>query len=451
MLAGRPAYTAAMSEDSNAENSLRVFAQRMRDRRAQAGAPSLRTLEKLTKKIGQGYPRTTISDKLTGKSFPDWEFVKAFLAACALPGVVEEDDLQEWRTKYQEVRLALAKSRAGRRRAAEVAEQLVRDTGEPWLVNLLLQQSTDRLPPSAAEVSPSSIHSRRVMTLTGHTGWVAGLAFSPDGTLLATSGGDATVRIWETATGTTVRGLTTHSAPVRSVAFSPDGSLLASASDDRTVRVWETSTGSSVQVLTGHTSGAMAVAFSPDGTTLASAGLDQTVRVWDAATGIPVRTLTGHTGEARSIAFSPDGSLLASASDDRTVRVWEISTGTEVRVLTGHTGPLRCVTFSPDGILLASAAHDQTVRVWEAATGKPVHTLADHAAGVNGVSFSPDGSLLAVAIHGWDQTVRMLATATWKQERALAVNHKAYSVAFSPDGSLLATSGWDTAVRLWEI
>jgi WD40 repeat protein len=289
---------------------------------------------------------------------------------------------------------------------------------------------------------------RLTRTLIGHEDLVRGVAFSPDGTLLATTSYDCTVRLWDLATGQPARTLTGHEDVVRGVAFSPDGTLLATACYDCTVRLWDLATGQTTRALTGHDRAVRGVAFSPDGTLLATASDDRTARLWDLATGQTTRTLTGHESTVDALAFSPDGALLATASYDCTARLWDLATGQPARSLTGHEGDVNEVAFSPDGTLLATASDDRTARLWDLATGQTTRTLTGHEDAVRGVAFSPDGAMLATTSN--DKTTRQWDLATSKCIRVhIGHTNAVVGVAFSPDGTMLATTSSDCTVRLW--
>ncbi|OAI47349.1 hypothetical protein AYO44_09575 [Planctomycetaceae bacterium SCGC AG-212-F19] len=195
-------------------------------------------------------------------------------------------------------------------------------------------------------------------------GPVKGIAFTPDGTLLAAAEWRNTVHVWDVKARKEVRVLRGHVEPVVAVAFSPDGRLLASASHDQTVKIWDAATGQPMHTLLGHISRLTSVAFAPAGDVLASASNDGCVKLWNGKTGELLRELRGHTGAVGSLAFSPDGRTLFSAGDDWMVRQWDVKTGAAVATIRGHTGAVRMLALDAPGHRLVSGGHDQTVRLW---------------------------------------------------------------------------------------
>lgn len=251
----------------------------------------------------------------------------------------------------------------------------------------------------------SSFSQSSAITLQGHTGWVCSVAFSPDGTTLATASSDYTIKLWDVRTGICLKTLLGHSRWLRAVAFSPNGALLVSGSGDYTVKLWDVRTGICLKTLRGHIGWIWAVAFSPDGRTVASASEDKTVRLWDVHTGEVLNTFEGHKSWVQSVAFNPDGQTLASGSCDRMVRLWDVRTGEALKTFEGHRSWVQSVAFSPDGRTLASGSCDQTVKLWNISSGECWQTLLGHSSWVWSVIFSPDGQTLASGSQ--DETIKL--------------------------------------------
>jgi WD40 repeat protein len=293
---------------------------------------------------------------------------------------------------------------------------------------------------------------RETLTLKGHVGIVWGVAFSPDGSRIATASFDKTAKVWDSRTGRETLTLRGHQRAVQGVAFSPDGSRIATASVDKTAKVWDARTGRETLTLRGHQGMVQGVAFSPDGTRIATASYDKTAKVWDARTGRETLTLRGHQGtqgSVQSVAFSPDGTRIATASGDRTAKVWDARTGRETLTLKGHQNWVVGVAFSPDGSRIATASSDKTAKVWDARTGREALSLDGHQEGLKGVAFSPDGSRIATASD--DKTAKVWDARTGREALTLKGHHGLVEgVAFSPNGSRIATASYDKTAKVWD-
>ena len=296
------------------------------------------------------------------------------------------------------------------------------------------------------EVSPYLI-----ATLEGHTEEVASVAFSPDGTLLASGSLDDTVKLWDVSTERQIA--TLPGRPPLLVAFSPDGKTLAVGTWDHTVELWDVATQERIATLGHEVVVSYTVSFSPDGKTLAVGTWDNTVELWDVATQERIATL-GHEAVVNAVSFSPDGTLLASGSRDNTVKLWDVATRERIATL-GHGAEVDAVSFSPDGTLLASGSGDGTVKLWDVATRDQIATLKHHTNGLyNGgatsASFSAsDGALLATkgesgSVILWDVLTREKIVTFWHTDEIR-------SMSFSPDGTTLAAGGADGTISLWNI
>jgi WD40 repeat protein/DNA-binding SARP family transcriptional activator len=309
---------------------------------------------------------------------------------------------------------------------------------------------------------------KRVLSFHGHDGDVTDVAFSADGSRLASTGEDGTLKVWNPSTGRLVSSLAAPGV-ASGPSFSADGSLVAAAWAEpvNQVRVFDLSTD---RVLSSVPVGAVDTALSPDGKRVAVAGWaspsGKVGAVFDVRSGDEAFALRGPNCCAsptnRGISWRPDGRLVA-ASSAGTARVWDAETGAVRYTLRGHSGFVLSVAWSPDSSRLVTGGSDGTAKVWEIGF-HPVRerwslSAQETKSGIVGVAFSPDGKRVMAgdasssAVEVWD--LGPTGDAEWANLPAPGYP----GAEFMPDGRRVVTSSWERrpyrragrAVTIWDL
>lgn len=286
--------------------------------------------------------------------------------------------------------------------------------------------------------------------IAAHEEYIYQIAFSRDGALMATAGGDNTAIIWDVASRRK-RHVLKHESAVYTAQISPDGKRVATGSGDGCVALWDTHTGDLLLRTRRHADAVYCLAYSPNGQLLASAGGstdggDAVCRISTAADLQPVTELAGHERQVYGLTFSPDGNTLASGSSDKTIRLWNLGSS-KARVLRGHTSDVYRSAFSPDGQHLATASQDSTVRLWSVPSGRILHTFKGKPHNpFYTVTFSPDGHTLAAV--GDDRRLHLFDSTQLTPRSQQELSKKAlYALAFHPAHPFLSTGGEDGQVH----
>lgn len=324
--------------------------------------------------------------------------------------------------------------------------------------------------------------------------WIVGLAWSPDGTQIASCAYEPEAKIWNATTGDHERSLYGHRSFVSSIAYSPDGKQIATGSRDTTLRFWDAQDGAPLSTLWGQYSGIEDLAFNPAGNTVATSGtwciktwsaesepkrgissdyyqriLDLevspdskrvlasdnrgTVAEWD----IESQEIVEHICAAaqppsavRSACYSPNGKKIAWANDDGQVILRDRILKTD-RIFRGHTAQVNSVCFSPDGATVYSASDDNSVRTWNVVDGTST-VFCRAKSGIKKVLVSPDGHWIVtmqegqISVHDANQGNRV---AHWQKEHDF--NAHKYALAIHPNSTQIAAPIGKNQVAVWEI
>ncbi|MBL7498138.1 DUF4062 domain-containing protein [Frankia sp. CNm7] len=294
---------------------------------------------------------------------------------------------------------------------------------------------------------------RRV--LAGHAGDVTALVVAPGGSWLASAAGDGTIQVADPRAVSNRVLVPGHARPAHALVAAPSGSWLASAGGDGTVRMWDpAAVGAERAEPVGRIRGVSALeAAGPDGWLAVGAG-DGVLRLWDAGAGEERAALTGHPTSVRALAAPPGGQWLASLDDDNVARLWRPREGTHtVLASAGRAAPVSALLADPRGSWLATGGPDAVVRLWDPASGAQRAVLTGHGQGVLALAAPADGSWLASA--GGDATVRVWDPAGGPGSAPLHVfdghTSRVPWLAAAPDGSWLASAGIDGTIRIWDV
>ncbi|SMQ53070.1 unnamed protein product [Zymoseptoria tritici ST99CH_3D7] len=287
--------------------------------------------------------------------------------------------------------------------------------------------------------------------------YVCDVAFTPDGTLLASGSLDEWVRVWDTSTGAVACKYEGQTDKISAIDISLDGQLLASGSDDFTVQIWNMDTKKTRYILKGHARWVNTVAFSPDRRWLASGSSDETVKLWDMETGEGFRSIEPNSDSVNSISYSPNGRFLAIGTSNNLIHIWDTLDQEFIQELSGHQGAVHSVQFSPDGLQILSGSDDTTIRFWEVGSSSwdraseiETRVFKGHTSKVWAVAYSHNAEIIAsgsedMAIKIWDP-ISGDVLFTLKGHTS-GIN----SVAFSPDDQRIASGSFNDDVMLWDV
>lgn len=279
---------------------------------------------------------------------------------------------------------------------------------------------------------------------------VLAMAFSVDGSLLATAGYREVI-LWNAANGQLVRRITNLAERIHDIEFSKEGSQIAVAAGTPgqlgEVKIFNVADGALAADLFTTDDEVFSVAYSPDGAKIAAACADRSVRIYDVATKARLLMVEDHADWVMDVAWSPDASKVATASRDKTSKIFDTKTGEALGTFNGHGQPVFGVGFLADGTQIATSGRDARIRIWNVADAKQARELAGFGGEVFRIVLTPDGHVFSGCA---DKQVRMHNLANGQVVRAYAGHNEwVYTVAYHSGTKRLASGAHDGEVKIW--
>jgi WD40 repeat protein/serine/threonine protein kinase len=280
-------------------------------------------------------------------------------------------------------------------------------------------------------------------------GAAKGIAFSPDGQMLAAGDDAGNVELWRMGVRQPPKLLSGHRQQVWALAFSSDGKHLLSGDRSGQVRIWDVGNAALEATIDIDKSAVWSISVNADGTQFMTAS-ESGLRLWDLQARELKKEILDDVPPVTRAAWSPDGRRLAIASTDAYVRLWDVQSDRLERQIAVGQDVVWSVAFSPDGKRLATASGDEVVVMWEVETGSRIASLAGHYGGATDLAFLGDGATLAVLdrngkLHFWDMHTGRRLIEPWPAHKGAS-----WRIAVHPDGARFATAGDDGYVRVWD-
>ena len=279
---------------------------------------------------------------------------------------------------------------------------------------------------------------------------VTAVAFSPDGSQLASSGYHE-VLVWNTADGSLIRRISNVAERIYDLEYSADGTKLAVATGTPgqlgELKLFSAAGGELIRTLVRARDAMFGLSFSPDGQMLACAGADRSITVVRVADGAEVIRIEDHADWVMDVNWSPNGQRLVSSSRDKTCKVFEAATGNPVITFSGHGEPVYSAAFLADSVTVVSGGSDRRLRIWNSGDAKEIRAIGGFGGDIFRIQILPGDQILSAS---GDKAVHEHKAADGAEIRKLAGhNDWVYTLSANPARKLIASGSYDGEIRIW--